>query len=92
MRRRPDISGKMDEVNSALTLEEGNGVGTSSQDRNAQSAFNLPLFLLSPRSITALALRGGPKKGNNSGLTAGAPDKEPRGARKHYRRSKEVKE
>ena len=34
-------------------------------------AFNSPLLLLSPRSITALALRGGPKERINSALTRG---------------------
>ena len=61
---------------SALACGEGNGVGTSLQDRNALGAFNLPLFLLSPRCITTLAHRGGPWQGE-AGLTAGARDKEP---------------
>ena len=52
---------KMHDVYSALSRGAGNGVGTSLQDRNALCAFNLPLSLLSPRSITTLALRGGPK-------------------------------
>ena len=43
-----------------LLAEKGDGVGTSLQDRNAPSVFNLPLFLLSPRNITTLALRGDP--------------------------------
>ena len=59
---------------SALTRGAGNGVGTSLQDRNALGAFNLPLFLLSPRCITTLAHRGGPWQGE-AGLTAGARDK-----------------
>jgi hypothetical protein len=66
--------GPKERINSALTRGEGDGVGTSLQDRNALGAFNLPLFLLSPRSITTLAHRGGPWQGE-AGLTAGARDK-----------------